>query len=1246
MPAPAGHAVVTNPRRPCARGRLWQQLVILAVLAVGIVPRPVSSDSVGSIAEFPISGTSDDPHLSAITSGPGGNLWVTETGTGKIASVSPSGSVTEFPLPSSAAGPRAITTGPDGNLWIAETSLGQVARMSPSGTVAEFALSWAFSEPTGIARGPDGNLWVVECGGGKIARVTPSGSITEFPVSSLPVSCPGSAGVAAGPDGNLWFSDVLQSKIGRITPSGVITEFPTPTPNTWPSSLTAGPDGNLWFLETGANRVGRITPAGVSVDFAAPSWFGDFSSITAGSDGNLWFTTMTGGVVRMTPGGSTTVFLFDLSTQAPGGITTGPDGNLWFTEVATRRIGRLTPSGSLTEFAGPGNPGPTGFTAGLAGTAGRSVWLTLEDANAIDVVVPPPGTPSTMAVPPTPHARPHGVIAGPDGNLWFTERGANQIAMMGSSVARVTEYPIPTANSQPSGIASGSDGNLWFTESAAGRIGRITPTGTITEFELPSSNSHPDGIAPGPDGNLWFAEGGASRVGRITPAGQITEFVTPTQNSQPAAIVMGADSNLWFTESGANRIGRIVPSTGAIAEFVVPTADSQPSGIASGPDGNVWFTETAAARIGRISPAGAITEFPLPSPSGQPTGITAGPDGNLWFGDRAASSIGRITADTVSSLSPPAFVTDGLSGQEERWTNSPSTLSARWSSVPGAASYEVALGVSPFDTSLRPYTNVGAVTQATLAPALGTLLTEGGSYFVTVRARDGANLPTGSATSPGSRLDLTPPSVAVTAPSAGSVTGVRQLTAEASDALSGVLNVQFQRSSDGTTWTNVGSPIWHAPYQLTPSNSDLPDGLWHVRAVATDVAGNVAASTAVPFTLITAGPVRLLSQPVRLADTRTAGGPIASGASRCFAAAGLLGVPAEATGVVLNVTAVGQTTDGWLTAYPSGQPVPATSTLNFATSEYAVANGMIARLGADGQVCVNVGTPNAQPGSAHVILDATGYLTALDFAHLPMLTSPQRLADTRAAGGAIATGTSRCFQVAGVAGLPSDAAAVVLNVTAVGYATKGWLTVYPSGQSVPATSTLNFDPTEYALANGTVARLGPDGQVCVNVGTINAAPGSAQVVLDATGYLTAAGLVNMPMLPAPRRLIDTRTAAHPYDGPIASGTSRCFTLTGLLTDPTIGFITGVVLNVTAVGYGTPGWLTVYPPGEPVPGTSTLNFDTSEYAMANGMILDFLDGEVCVSVGTVNNAPGGAHVIIDAIGTLAPTLPTPSTGRHR
>jgi hypothetical protein len=126
-----------------------------------------------------------------------------------------------------------------------------------------------------------------------------------------------------------------------------------------------------------------------------------------------------------------------------------------------------------------------------------------------------------------------------------------------------------------------------------------------------------------------------------------------------------------------------------------------------------------------------------------------------------------------------------------------------------------------------------------------------------------------------------------------------------------------------------------------------------------------------------------------------------------------------------------------------------------------------------------------------------------------------------------------------VGGIPGDAAAVVLNVTATGYGANGWLTVIPNGQAVPPTSTLNFGPVQYAMANNAIMGAGSGGQVCVKAGTVNSVPGSSQVILDATGYVTLAGLQRMPMLASPRRVVDTRlTVVRSRRAPRVASASR------------------------------------------------------------------------------------------------------------
>ena len=251
---------------------------------------------------------------------------------------------------------------------------------------------------------------------------------------------------------------------------------------------------------------------------------------------------------------------------------------------------------------------------------------------------------------PTPFSEPFGIVSGPDGNLWFCERGADQIGRL-TPAGVFTEFPVPTAGSMPRVITSGPDGNLWFTEEIGNNLGRITTAGVITEFPVPTAGSEPSGIAAGPDGNLWFTEQAGNQIGRSTTGGVITEFPIPTPSSGPRDIAAGSDGNLWFTERTANKIGRIT-TAGVITEFPVPTAASQPRGIAAGPDGNLWFTEEGGNKIGRITTAGVITEFPIPTPAVQPFGIAAGPDGNLWFTQENGNNIGRITTSGLISEFP------------------------------------------------------------------------------------------------------------------------------------------------------------------------------------------------------------------------------------------------------------------------------------------------------------------------------------------------------------------------------------------------------------------------------------------------------------------------------------------------------------------------------------------------------------------------------------------------------------------
>jgi virginiamycin B lyase len=248
------------------------------------------------------------------------------------------------------------------------------------------------------------------------------------------------------------------------------------------------------------------------------------------------------------------------------------------------------------------------------------------------------------------------IAAGPDGNLWFTERGDStsvvaRIARI-SLTGEITEFSLP-AGSQPWWITAGPDNAMWFTDYGAQMIGRIALDGTIKEFPLLTANARPIGITLGNDGKLWFTESTSTtnadpmgNVASITPAGDVTEFPVGTQ---PGEIAAGPDGNIWYVAWYHTAIGRLTP-TGQVTEFPLPQS-SFPHGIAAGPDGALWVTEATA--VGRLSIDGVHTAFAVPGGAADEFGqIVAGSGGALWFASDSGGTVGRVTTEGAILVVP------------------------------------------------------------------------------------------------------------------------------------------------------------------------------------------------------------------------------------------------------------------------------------------------------------------------------------------------------------------------------------------------------------------------------------------------------------------------------------------------------------------------------------------------------------------------------------------------------------------
>jgi len=108
-----------------------------------------------------------------------------------------------------------------------------------------------------------------------------------------------------------------------------------------------------------------------SVDITEYSGVSVAQGITAGPDGAVWFTQRTAGKIgRISMSGSITEFALPNTGVQPYVITAGPDGALWFTEVIGNKIGRITTNGAIAEFPLPtASASPQGIT--IEGAAGR-----------------------------------------------------------------------------------------------------------------------------------------------------------------------------------------------------------------------------------------------------------------------------------------------------------------------------------------------------------------------------------------------------------------------------------------------------------------------------------------------------------------------------------------------------------------------------------------------------------------------------------------------------------------------------------------------------------------------------------------------------------------------------------------------------------------------------------------------------------------------------------------------------------
>ena len=198
--------------------------------------------------------------------------------TDTIIRVTPSGQISELPIPRHESGPNEYTAG-----WGRKRLVHRVFSVTKSVGSLRSAKSLnsksrlIMLDFRGSLPGPEGNLWFTEGAANKIGCITPAGQITEF---ALPMTKGHPGQIVAGSDGRLWFTDGYGA-VGRITPPGRYTQIKV---SGEPVGIASGPEGQIWNSAssegachggggtcesrtiTGHGIIGRITPGPLTAE--------------------------------------------------------------------------------------------------------------------------------------------------------------------------------------------------------------------------------------------------------------------------------------------------------------------------------------------------------------------------------------------------------------------------------------------------------------------------------------------------------------------------------------------------------------------------------------------------------------------------------------------------------------------------------------------------------------------------------------------------------------------------------------------------------------------------------------------------------------------------------------------------------------------------------------------------------------------------------------------------------------------
>jgi uncharacterized protein (TIGR03437 family) len=406
---------------------------------------------------------------------------------------------------------------------VADSRNGRIRRIAANGVVT--TLTSGLDNPAGVAADRSGNVYFTETaadGSGLLRVIAPAGDIRTIDALR------GAGQVAVDNGGAVLVSDPARGSIYRLAPQ---TAFLT---------LLAGPgqpDATGLAGDGGPALAARLNQAGggLAVNALGDLFVGDTGNGRVRRIGANGIIATVAGNGAFRDAGSAAGPAIAATLYRPAGMAMDTSGNLYIAEPLRHRVRRIAPNGTISVFAGTGQPGNSG-------DGGAAVNATLNG-------------PTAVAYDTT------------RGHLYIADTLNNRIRRVASD-GRMEAVYLDGFN-RPQGVALDASGNLYIADTENHRIHRVAPDGSSTVLAgagargfaieggpaLTTSLNRPTGIAVDAAGQIvYFSDSGSGRVRRIFYGG-INTVAESLDN--PAGLVLDRDGNLFVAEAGAHRVRRI-----------------------------------------------------------------------------------------------------------------------------------------------------------------------------------------------------------------------------------------------------------------------------------------------------------------------------------------------------------------------------------------------------------------------------------------------------------------------------------------------------------------------------------------------------------------------------------------------------------------------------------------------------------------------------------------------------------------